>query len=274
MIVRWMLIIAMALGAVTARATRKDEVTLLMVPRVESAVRLGLDLAARYPSLLISYRKLPSGKFSLHGWTGSQWVNVTEANYKTGTFFRTGPRSALLFESGKEPFPQGLLPSASWAPEVHRIQTVKTRPMLHLVGRYYDFVYEDWKWASRRYKLPIDAINPDGLNLSWYHKPLKEHLGSEEQGVEYNDLKFWKIVRKPAPPPEVQPEVETEIAAPASPPKPEAPKATESSISAENDAEPVLLDPFSGTVPAAEVYGAGSAEEVVGDGPADAAVVD
>ena len=58
---------ALAFGiAAASHASRLDEVTLVMVPREDSVVRVGRDIASRYPTLLISYQ-VSGGAVSLHG---------------------------------------------------------------------------------------------------------------------------------------------------------------------------------------------------------------
>ena len=152
---------------VTAHASRLDEVTLVMVPREDRVVRVGMDIANRYPTLLISYQVGGGGVVSLHGWTGTEWVNVTPESFKEGAFFHTGPTDAVLVEKDGEPIPEMLVPSAAWCPSVHKISTIDTRPLLHLIGRHYNFRYSDWKWFASNYKLSMEDINPEGLNIAW-----------------------------------------------------------------------------------------------------------
>lgn len=187
--------------ALVAEAGRKDEITLLMVPREEEAVRLGMDIHNRYPSLLISYRLGADNRVSLHGWTGSQWVNVTAENFAKGAFFKNGPDSAVVIEKAGAPVPEALIPPADWCSEVSRITTTDIRPLLHLIGQYYDFSYDDWKWSARRYNLEMDAVNPEGLNVAWYHRPMSEHFKSRPKKGS-TDLQYWVSVRRPAPPAE------------------------------------------------------------------------
>jgi hypothetical protein len=186
-------------AAISAEAARKDEITLLLVPREEEAVRLGMDIANRYPSLLISYRIGSGDAVSLHGWTGSEWVNVAPDNFQQGDFFKNGPSSALIVEAAGSAVPKSLIPPPDWCAVVSKIKTTDMRPLLHLVGRYYDFSYDEWKWFARRYSLEMDAINPEGLNVAWYHRPMSEHFKSRPQHGS-TDLQYWVSVREPVVP--------------------------------------------------------------------------
>ncbi|MBT8045615.1 MAG: hypothetical protein KJN67_00485, partial [Pontiella sp.] len=168
-------------------AGRQNEITLIMVPREDSVVRVGMDIASRYPTLLLSYKIDANRKISLHGWTGSEWVNVSLDAFRTGNFFRTGPDSSLIIEEDGQSIPEDLIPSEKWCSSVYKITTTEIRPLLHLVGKYYDFKFKDWSWFSESYHFPIETINPDGLNIAWYHKRLSEHL-KEKRRAQGDDL--------------------------------------------------------------------------------------
>ncbi len=232
--------LALACLAFSARASRKDEVTLIMVPRTEAMVRLGMDIANKYPSLFISYALGANGAVSLHGWTGSQWVNITPDDFVAGHFFKKAPDSALIVEKQKAPVPEKLVPPVDWCLNVSKITTTQLRPLIHLAGQYFDFSYKDWKWFADRYKMEMDAINPEGLNVKWYNKRMADHFGEgNEQGA--SDLQYWVMVRQAVlAEPEVAPEADEA-----------APEAVEE--------EPG--NPFTNEVPAAVVLGAPDAPE-------------
>lgn len=190
--------IAVAVMACSVHAARVDERTLLLIPRKDEAVRIGLDIASRYPTLLLSYKLNGQNDVSLHGWTGTEWVNVTLDAYAEGAFFREGPDTTLLVEQSGSPFPEKLLPAEQWCDAVYKISTSDTRPLLHLAGQYFDFRYKDWKWFSENYHLPLEAINPENHNISWYHRRLSDNL-KNRSSIVYNDLQYWTVVREPEP---------------------------------------------------------------------------
>jgi len=190
--------IAVALAACSVYAGRMEERTLLLIPRKDDAVRVGLDIASRYPTLLLSYKFKGENEISLYGWTGSEWVNVTYEAYKDGAFFREGPDSALIVEQSGSAVPETMLPPEQWCDAVYKISTSDTRPLLHLAGQYFDFSYKDWKWFSDNYHLPLEAINPENHNISWYHRRLSDNL-KNRSAIVYNDLQYWMVVREPEP---------------------------------------------------------------------------
>lgn len=180
----------------SSAARRQEEVTLVMVPRDDATVQLGLDIANTYPTLLVSYKLGANGTASLHGWTGTQWVNIATDDFRAGNFFRTGPDSALIVEAPGAPLPETLMPPADWCPSVSKIATTEMRPLIHLVGQYFDFPFKDWQWFAKRYNMDLDAINPEGLNVAWYNKPLSDHFKSAAP-VGASDLQYWFSIRQP-----------------------------------------------------------------------------
>ncbi len=193
----------LACSAVFSNAARKDEVTLVMVPREDALIRLGTDIANKYPTLLISYKLGANREVSLHGWTGSQWLAVGLDDFQSGKFFKKGPDTALVVEKAGIAFPGKMLPSPDWCASAAKITTTEMRPLLHLVGQYYDFSFKDWTWFAKRYNMDMDAINPEMLNVAWYHRRGGELLASREQQGE-SDLQYWApIYRKEEVPPGV-----------------------------------------------------------------------
>ena len=250
---RSILLVSFVFGMlVTSNASRLDEVTLVMVPREDRVVRVGMDIANRYPTLLISYQVGGGGIVSLHGWTGSEWVNVTPEAFKEGAFFHTAPTDAVLVEKDGAPIPEMLVPSEVWCSSVHKISTIDTRPLLHLIGQHYSFRYSDWKWFASNYKLSIEDINPEGLNVAWYNKPLGEHLSKKSTVVGTSDLEYWSVVRQPMD--EMDPvAVATDDEMPVSEDLEQAAD-EEPSENLEDD------DPLTNSIPSAVVLGAGDAD--------------
>jgi hypothetical protein len=249
-------VLLVACSAVFSSAARKDEVTLVMVPREEGAVQLGMDIAGKYPTLLISYKVGANKAVSLHGWTGTQWVNVSLEDFQSGGFFRKGPDSALVVEKAGFTVPAKMLPPSGWCANAAKITTTEIRPLLHLVGQYYNFSYKEWQWFAARYNVDMDAINPEGLNVAWYHKRMGEHLKPrKQQGA--SDLQYWVSIR--------QPEVVTATVAAGS-------TEMEDEIAEEEKPENLLTN----DVPAAVIMGAAdAAEEQSGaPGPADETAVE
>ncbi|MEE9368637.1 MAG: hypothetical protein V3V05_07195 [Pontiella sp.] len=231
-------------------ASRKDEVTLLMVPREDGAMRVGMDIANRYPTLLLSYKVGNNGAVSLHGWSGKEWVNVELQNFHEGNFFKTGPDSALVIEVEGSPVPETLVPPEGWCGSAYKITTTDVRPLLHLVGQYYDFKYKEWSWFAENYRLPLDAINPEGLNVSWYHKRFNEHL-KKQDAVIGDDLQYWVAVRHPQ-----QGKIELAEASTNSTEQVDVEKQPDQEAT-----EEPIINPLTNAVPEAIVLGAGTAEE-------------
>lgn len=245
---RWMKWVACAVyvcGLLFSAQARKKEVTLVLVPREDASQQLGLDLANRYSILLVTYKVAPNGVVSLHGWTGSQWVNITLADYQAGNFFKKNPGSALIVEKEGETVPQKIVPPKTWCTDVSKITTTRVRPLIHLTGQYFDFNHRDWAWFANRYNQKIEAINPEGLNTAWFHKRLGDHLKSGTPAGA-NDLQYWKSLRKSVVAEPILAVATTEAGA---------------SEAIEPGVENELPDPFADPVPPAIVMGAGNVPE-------------
>ncbi|WP_372808200.1 hypothetical protein [Pontiella sp.] len=241
-------LVALVACVATSFASRKDEVTLVLVPRDEVSMRIGKDISTFYPTLLISYQLGANGAVSLHGWTGSEWVNVSPEKFREGTFFRAGPDSALIVEAAGAPVPETLVPPDAWCGAVYKVATTDPRAMIHLIGQYFDFKYKVWSTFSKNYGLSMDAINPGGLNVAWYHKPLRENL-KNRSSAGFDDLQHWVAIRHPAPVLEEEPAAEE-------------PPATEEPVAQpemETPEDPVV-NPFEDAAPEAVVLGPGEAE--------------
>lgn len=239
-------LVAAFMMASIVSASRKDEITLVMVPHSDHVLRVGYDISSRYPTLLVRYKILPNG-VSLNGWNGKEWVHISLKDFHDGNFFRTGPDSALVIEEEGFSVPEEIIPPADWCDAAYKITTSQMRPLLHLVGQYYDFKYKDWQWFSENYKMSMEAINPEGLNVSWYHKRFGDHL--KKSPVAADDLQYWVAIRHPEPV-RVDAEIIVETNALESAEQPE--------MEIPNDPS---VNPLTNAAPAAVVLGAGDAQE-------------
>ena len=261
--IKWIIGLVCACNLMAEASIKNDEVTLVLMPRTKILKKVGCDLAKRYPLLFITYQVRSNGSISLHGWTGSAWVNVTPKEYLAGAFFKNGPTSALIVEKQNVPAPTRLIPPKKWCKEVVKIKTTQLRPLLHLTGRYFDFPYKHWSYFSKRATLPMTDINPENHNLSWYQKSKKPTQYSLKQ-----DLQYWQVVRKPTPPklPVVVPikkkePVQKKPAQKEEIKKEKAEKIDHIEAKKEGSEKPVV-DPFKTPLPPAAVLGAGSVSEV------------
>ena len=99
----------------------------------------------------------------------------------------------LLFKSN-QPFPEGLIPCASWCDDVYKINSSELRPVIHLVGQALHFKYDDWKWFAKRYNTPITQLNPTESGIHWYNRRLGDVFkGKRISG--HQDILLWEVVR-------------------------------------------------------------------------------
>ncbi len=193
---KWVVLVVFA--ASVSFGSRKKEAVLVLIPHTESMVKVGMDMARRQPVLLLSYKADATGVVSLHGWTGSRWGIVKLEDFRAGRFLRTELKAAIMIAPKGRAFPASIIPAGEWAPSLYRITTTQVRPVVHLLGRHFDFRYKDWQWFANRYGFEMNAINPEGLNLFWYHKRPGEHF-EDAGGIAAADLSSWVVVREPEP---------------------------------------------------------------------------
>jgi hypothetical protein len=266
--IKWIIGLVCASNLMALASIQKNEVTLVLMPREKTLQKVGIDLSKRYTLLFITYKIQPSGAISLHGWTGSGWVNITPKDYVAGTFFKNGPTSTLIIEKENVPVPPLLIPPKTWCEKVVKIKTTQLRPLLHLTGRYFNFNYKYWSYFSQRAALPISDINPENHNIPWYQKSLKKEKKPSLFSLK-QDMQYWEIIRKPAPPkPIVVPkkkEVPTKQPVEKKKPEPKTkeqpPKKAETPIKKETPKKP-KANPFKEPLPPAAVFGAGNVLEV------------
>jgi hypothetical protein len=228
--------VLMLCSAVVSQAARKGELTLLMVPREEETLRVGMDIANRFDTLLIGYQLGANNSVSLHGWTGSEWVNITLDNFQKGDFFKKGPDSALVVTKAGTPVPRKMIPPADWCSNASMITTTELRPLLHLTGQYYNFSYKDWNWFAKRFNMEMEAINPDQLNVAWYHRRMSENLKPVgQQGA--SDLQYLATIRRPE------------------------------AVTASEPAAEEIENPLTNEAPAAVIMGVGDADEELSTEP-------
>ncbi|MBN2163465.1 MAG: hypothetical protein JXR25_01150 [Pontiellaceae bacterium] len=237
------------------------EITLLLVPREDVPVKIGVDVGNRLPTLLLTYTVHPNGAIVLQGWNGNEWVGISGEAYQQGTFFPVAPTAAVLVEVSGKTIPDVLVPSEKWCSTVYRIGTVEPRALLHLIGRCYDFKYKDWKWFSGNYGIPMSSINPDGLNVAWYQKQFKDNLGNNgEAGM--SDFRYLVTLRAPAPPEDVP---EPVVLDPVDDliPTGELPSSLqdEAGPSDEQNIDAAVENPFTNAVPEAVIIGEAAADE-------------
>jgi hypothetical protein len=145
------------------------------------------------------------------------------------------------------------------------ITTTDLRPLLHLVGQHYDFSYSDWKWFAKRYSMDMDEINPDQLNVAWYHRRLSEHLTPRsDPGI--SDLQYWVSIRRPVTlvePSAAEAVVEETAVAPEKMAEPEETPEPEEAP----ELEEAMDNPLTNDIPAAVIMGAADADEKLAEEP-------
>ncbi|AKJ65595.1 hypothetical protein [Kiritimatiella glycovorans] len=160
-----------------SEAAEKNRITMMVLPRRETAVQIGFDLARKYPVMLLTYQseEAPDGPV-FHAWDGSTWVFVSGEDYRSGSFVSHAPDRAIVVGQNGEKPASDLIPQPGFCAHVLLTDSAEPRKLLNFTGRAFNFSYPRWEWFARRYGFTIEDINPKRLRDRWYYHPLEENL--------------------------------------------------------------------------------------------------
>lgn len=145
--------------------------TLMVAPARYSVLQVAFDILARSPSVLVSYQVKPgSSEPVLHAWNGTEWVYLSEKDYREGNFLQKVPdRVVLMGDDGT--LPTSVLDASTWVSEVVRIRDLNTRSLVNEFGHLLQWRSADWKWFAQRYNLDLRDESEARRNSSWYDQP-------------------------------------------------------------------------------------------------------
>ncbi|MBN2704737.1 MAG: hypothetical protein JXR23_11055 [Pontiellaceae bacterium] len=192
-----MMVVLLGVCGVVSAAEKAQSRTLMLIPAEEDVIKMAFDVGNTYPTILLCYKALPDNSYALKGWNGEEWLTISGASYKEGTFLKAEPSSALVISAKGAKTPAALIPPESWCSTVYAITTTEMCPLLHLVGCHYDFSAKSWKQFAKTYGFDVRSINPENVNMPWYHRSLKENSEGATQGVK--DFQYLTTIREPEP---------------------------------------------------------------------------
>ncbi len=188
----FLLLVLAGLCVPHARAWWGDQpdITMLVVPAEKTAVRIAQDMASMRPVLIVTYRQ-SGDDLRINAWNGKSWVGVKPEDYVNGAFFATAPDHVIIIEAQGSPAPQTMIPAGSWCSRGNRLTSTEPRVLLHLLGRYFDLSYQNWKDLTWRYQLPLEEINPGLVNIPWWHFRANEIYQARMKRNLAADLEQW-----------------------------------------------------------------------------------
>jgi len=169
----------------TAAATPKKEITMLVVPRDMQAIRIAQEISRFYPILLVSYQQTPE-RLKLYAWNGTGWVDISLEDYVNGLFFANPPKHTILVEPENTPAKEVLVPDGAWCQTGNRLTTIDPRTMTHLLGLHLGFQNRHWNRLARSQTLSVADVNPGLVNISWWQYPEKRPTLDPEA-----DMNHW-----------------------------------------------------------------------------------
>lgn len=167
---RWH-IAMLTVAAVLGFAISSPAFTLMVAPARYSVLQVAFDILARSPSVLVSYQVNPASQETvLHAWNGSEWVLLTDKDYREGNFLQKVPdRVVLIGDDGL--LPAGVLESSTWVSDVVRIRDLNTRSLVNEFGHLLKWRPAEWQWFAKRYNLELRDESEARRNSSWYDQP-------------------------------------------------------------------------------------------------------
>jgi hypothetical protein len=154
-------IVALA-TSLTVFAGRTRDITMLIVPREVIPARIAMDIARRYPAIVVTYQG-SGDRLKIQAWDGKSWVGISHEDYVRGSFFMNPPTHAILVEDPMSPAPDLLVPDGTWCASGSRLKSTDARVMIHLLGLYFNFPYRTWKDFAHAYRYPI---SPGGITAA------------------------------------------------------------------------------------------------------------
>jgi hypothetical protein len=197
MFISVMVILLGVCGLVSA-AEESQPRTLMLIPAEEDVIKMAFDVGNTYPTILLCYKAMPNNSYALKAWNGEKWLTISGASYKEGAFLKAKPSSALVISPKGAKTPAALIPPESWCSTVYAITTTEMRPLLHLVGRHYDFSAKSWKQFAKTYGFDVRSINPGNIN----HRSPQENSAEAIQGAK--DFQYLTTIREPDPIPPLE----------------------------------------------------------------------
>lgn len=145
--------------------------TLMVAPARYSVLQVAFDVLARTPSVLVSYQVHPgSSEPVLHAWNGSEWVLLSEKDYREGNFLQQSPDRVVLLGDDAT-LPASLVESSTWVPEVVRVRDLNTRSIVNEFGHMLKWRAAEWNWFAKRYNLELRDEAEARRKSSWYDQP-------------------------------------------------------------------------------------------------------
>ena len=156
--------------------------TALVVPAHYTPVQVGIDMAERYPAALISYQTDAEGGTTLHAWSGSRWVRISNDDFSRASFLKMTPSRVLVV--GESNAALDLITMAEgWAPQVFNLASENSADMVNTLGQLFEFNSGEWKWFAHRYSMDIQDLNQDRRGDSWYDQPYVDERRSAVDGM-------------------------------------------------------------------------------------------
>jgi len=163
---------AVAGGALIASAQEAPSPTVLMIPPRHTIIKIGLDICALRPAVMITYQDPGGTEPVLHVWNPDprEWVRVSPDTYAAGSMFRSRPREVIVI-SGQEGVPEAVREASAALAPVREVNSLDLVSVINALNDSLKFDRGEWRWLADRYGLTLKDVNADRRRYGKYGPP-------------------------------------------------------------------------------------------------------
>ena len=148
--------------------------TVLVIPSRYTIVQLGFDVLRLRPAVsLVAYDISPTGEPVLHVWNAQQrdWVRTGIEELRSGSIFRSPPRSAVVMGTDEEIDPALSEAVKAVSPTVEEIHSRALADLVNGLNKVLRFTPGEWKRLARKHGLVLKDLNEQRRRYGKYGPP-------------------------------------------------------------------------------------------------------
>jgi len=142
--------------------------TVVVIPPRYTIVKLGMDMVALRPVLLVSCQGSDSDPV-MHVWNDDpgEWIRLSVGTFRSGEMFRVPPREIVLVGSAQD-LPAAVVDAAQELAAVKRVETLNLVSVINTLNESLEFDRKEWRWLSERYNLKLRDLNAERRRYGKY----------------------------------------------------------------------------------------------------------
>lgn len=167
----YVLITMLLFAASGVMAQEAPTPTVLVIPPRYTIVKLGLDMVALRPVLLVSCQEGNAGTV-MHVWNDDpgEWLHLPVDTFRSGEMFRVQPRDIVIVGSDQD-VPGLVVDAARALAPVKRVETLNLVSVINALNESLKFDRNEWRWLAGRYNLTLKDLNSERRRYGKYGPP-------------------------------------------------------------------------------------------------------